>query len=68
MHNMDIDNYVNKLENVIRKKLMMYASLKRKVQRFKYFYFDFEIIIFFQRQALKDEEVTAKNMKTTFYY
>jgi len=35
MHNMDIDNYVNKLENVIRKKLMMYASLKRKVQRFK---------------------------------
>ena len=31
MHDMDIDDYVTKLENVIKKKLMMYASLKRKV-------------------------------------
>jgi len=28
---MDIDEYVNKLENIIRKKIQMYASLRRKV-------------------------------------
>ena len=31
MHDMDIDDYVNKLENVIRKKLIMYSSLQRKI-------------------------------------
>ena len=32
---MDIDDYVTKLENIIKKKLMMYSSLKRKLTRFK---------------------------------
>jgi len=35
MHDMDIDDYVTKLENIIKKKLMMYSSLKRKLTRFK---------------------------------
>lgn len=65
MADMDIDDYVNKLENVIKKKLMMYASLKRKVSRFK-FSFTPQITLF--RKALKEEEDISKNMKTTFYY
>jgi len=35
MHDMDIDLYVNKLENIIKKKIQMYASLRRKILRFK---------------------------------
>jgi len=31
MHDMDIDGYVQSLENIIKKKLMMYSSLKRKL-------------------------------------
>jgi hypothetical protein len=37
MHDMDIDEYVGKLENIIKKKIQMYSSLKRKITRFKFF-------------------------------
>ena len=50
----DVDSYVEKLQNVVKKKLKMYNLLAKKMEHFK--------------KALKEEEEIRHNVKGTFYF
>eukprot|EP01017_Pseudomicrothorax_dubius_P021371 TRINITY_DN2304_c0_g1_i2.p1 TRINITY_DN2304_c0_g1~~TRINITY_DN2304_c0_g1_i2.p1 ORF type:complete len:770 (-),score=242.21 TRINITY_DN2304_c0_g1_i2:135-2444(-) len=50
----DVDLYVQKLEEIIKKKLHMYNVLNKKLQKFK--------------TLLKEEEEISSKVKSTFYY
>ena len=50
----DVDSYVEKLQNVVKKKLKMYNLLSKKIEHFK--------------KCLKEEEEIRHNVKDTFYF
>jgi kinesin family protein 2/24 len=50
----DVDSYVDKLENIIKKKLKMYSLLSKKVDNFK--------------RYLKEEEEVRHKVKNINYY
>lgn len=50
----DIDNYVEKLELIMKKKVRMYSLLAKKVEKFK--------------NNLKEEDEMRHNIKDTVYY
>lgn len=50
----DVDSYVEKLENIIKKKMKMYSLLTKKVDNFK--------------KCLKEEDQIRHKVKDTFYY
>ena len=50
----DVDSYVDKLEQVIKKKLKIYTILSKKLDKFK--------------SSLKEEDEIRHKVKDTFYY
>ena len=50
----DVDSYVDKLEQVIKKKLKIYTILSKKLDKFK--------------GSLKEEDEIRHKVKDTFYY
>ena len=50
----DVDSYVEKLQNVVKKKLKMYNLLSKKVEHFK--------------KCLTEEEEIRHNVKDTHYF
>ena len=50
----DVDSYVEKLQQMIKKKLKVYSILSKKVEKFK--------------SALKEEDEIRLKVKDTFYY
>ncbi len=50
----DIDNYVDKIEEIVKKKLFLYKQLSSKIKNFK--------------KALKEEEEISMKVRDTFYY
>ena len=50
----DVDSYVEKLQNVVKKKLKMYNLLSKKIEHFK--------------KCLSEEEEIRHNVKDTFYF
>jgi kinesin family protein 2/24 len=50
----DVDNYVDKLEQIIKKKLKIYNILNKKLDVFK--------------NSLKEEDEIRHKVKDTFYY
>ena len=53
MEDYDIDEYVNKTEEIVKKKLYLYKQLSNKIQNFK--------------KALKEEEEISMKVDTYYY-
>lgn len=50
----DIEDYVNSMEQIVKRNLQIYTDMNRRIQRFK--------------NLLKEEEEASKNVRETFYY